>query len=172
MAAAHAGAAAALCPNRVVICSFKKCLSKCFTCLSRLKHRNKYSRQALLDISRNKICNILDYATEKLRELGLLQPTTTPDSSATPTPERRRRKRCARKLKRGKRGGIQARLAASPTRQAIPSIFLANVRSLDNKMDHIRLLRSANQTVSNCCVFILTETWLNDNIPKSAVQLE
>ncbi|KAK0133538.1 hypothetical protein N1851_030957 [Merluccius polli] len=39
-------------------------------------------------------------------------------------------------------------------------------------MDHIRLLRSANQTVSNCCVLVFTETWLNDNIPDSAVQLE
>lgn len=39
-------------------------------------------------------------------------------------------------------------------------------------MDHIRLLRSANRTVSNCCVLIFTETWLNDNILDSAVQLE
>ena len=39
-------------------------------------------------------------------------------------------------------------------------------------MDHIRLLRSTNRTVSNCCVLVFTETWLNDNIPDSAVQLE
>ncbi|KAK0147722.1 hypothetical protein N1851_012574 [Merluccius polli] len=90
----------------------------------------------------------------------------------TAAPTKRRRKRCARKQKRGKRGGIRARLAASPSRPAIPSIILANVRSLDNKMDHIRLLRSANRTVSNCCVLVFTETWLNDNIPDSAVQLE
>lgn len=113
----------------------------------------------------------MDYS-KKLRELKLLQPTITPNSPVTPPPERRRRKWCARKQKRGKRGGIRARLAVSPTRPAIPSILLANVRSLDNKMDYIRLLRSANRTVSNCCVFIFTETWLNDNIPDSAVQLE
>lgn len=56
--------------------------------------------------------------------------------------------------------------------QAVASIIMANARSLDNKMDHIRLLRSANRTVSDCCVLVFTETWLNDNIPDSAVHLE
>lgn len=29
-----------------------------------------------------------------------------------------------------------------------------------------------NRTVSNCGVLVITETWLNDNFPESAVQLE
>ena len=134
----------------------------------------KYNQQALLDICKSKINKVLDTTTETtIKELGLLrQSVITPDPTATTAPIKRRRKRCARRQKRGKRGGIRARLAASPTRPAIPSIIMANVRSLDNKMDHIRLLRSANRTVSNCCVLVFTETWLNDNIPDSAVHLE
>ncbi len=93
---------------------------------------------------------------EELRDLGLLR---RPTPSLTPTtasrPQRRRYKRCERKQKRGKRGGIRARLAANPHKPAIPSIVLANVRSLDNKLDHIRLLRSTQRTVRDCCVLCL-----------------
>ncbi|KAK0137023.1 hypothetical protein N1851_026795 [Merluccius polli] len=154
---------------------FNKCLSESLSCSSRLSASDyKYSQQALLDIRKSKDYCALDTTTESfIKELGLLrQPAATPTATMTAAPTKRRRKRCARKQKRGKRGGIRARLAASPSRPAIPSIILANVRSLDNKMDHIRLLRSANRTVSNCCVLVFTETWLNDNIPDSAVQLE
>uniref|UniRef100_H2L8P4 NACHT domain-containing protein n=1 Tax=Oryzias latipes TaxID=8090 RepID=H2L8P4_ORYLA len=80
-------------------------------------------------------------------------------------------RRCMRKQKRGKRGGIRARLAASPYRPAIPTITLANVRSLDNKLDYIRLLRTSSKTVRECCVLVLVETWLADNVPDCAIQL-
>ncbi|KAK0147812.1 hypothetical protein N1851_012502 [Merluccius polli] len=89
----------------------------------------------------------------------------------TSHPQRKRRRRCARRQKRGKRGGIQARLAANPHKPALPSIVLANVRSLDNKLDELQLLRSSQRTVRECCVFVFTETWLN-NIPDSAIQLD
>ena len=165
--------------ENAVFCLFNKCLSESLSCSSRLYASDyKYSQQALLDICKSKINNVLDTTTETtIKELGLLrQPVITSDPTvdstdptATTAPIKRRRKRCSRKQKRGKRGGIRTRLAASPT---IPSIIMANVRSLDNKMDHLRLLRSANRTVSNCCVIVFTETWLNDNIPDSAVHLE
>lgn len=71
----------------------------------------------------------------------------------------------------GKREGVRARLAASPHRPAIPSLIVANVHSLDNKSDYIQLLRSTQREVRDCCVFIFTESWLNDNIPDSAIQL-
>ena len=136
-----------------------------------------YSREALLHIRRNIQKNNFDKLsnseTKTLRELGLLRPTfPPPDSRTAPPPERSTRKRCARTRKRGKRGGVRARLRAQPTRPAIPSILLANVRSLDNKMDEIRLMGSANRKVSDCCVVVFTETWLNENIPDSAIQLE
>lgn len=94
---------------------------------------------------------------------------------ATPQLERRRRRRYERKEKRGKRRGIRARLAASPHSPAILSILMANVRSidnsLDNKMDNIRLIRSTQSEVRECCVYVFMETWINDNIPDSAIQL-
>ncbi len=80
--------------------------------------------------------------------------------------------RCERKQKRGKRGGIRARLAANPHKPAIPTIVLANVRSLDNKLDYIRLLRSTQRTVKDCCVFVFTETWLSNSVPDCAIQLD
>ena len=160
--AARVDAAATHASENAVFCLFNKCLSESLSCSSRLYASDyKYSQQALLDICKSKINNVLDTTTETtIKELGLLrQPVITSDPTvdstdptATTAPIKRRRKRCARKQKRGKRGGIRTRLAASPTRPAIPSIIMANVRSLDNKMDHIRLLRSANRTVSNCCV--------------------
>ncbi|KAG1928986.1 hypothetical protein F2P79_023208 [Pimephales promelas] len=39
-------------------------------------------------------------------------------------------------------------------------------------MDHIRLLRSVQRSFKDCCVFIFTETWLKDNIPDSAIQID
>ncbi|XP_070407627.1 uncharacterized protein [Nothobranchius furzeri] len=139
--------------------------------------RNMCTVVRLLHIRRSKICQVLNTNAEMLREIGLLRqpaswPSNSQDSPATPPWARRRRKQCATTRKRGKRGGVRVRLEAKPTRPAIPSLLLANVRSLDNKMDSIRLLRSANRSVSDCCVLVFIETWLNDNIPDSAIQLE
>ncbi|KAI2643798.1 hypothetical protein H4Q32_029977 [Labeo rohita] len=46
-----------------------------------------------------------------------------------------------------------------------------NVRSLENKLDSFQLSRSTLHETRDCCVFVFTETWLNDNIPDSAVQM-
>ncbi len=110
---------------------------------------------------------------EELRNLGLLRrPTPSPTPTTASRPQRRRYKRRERKQKRGKRGGIRARLAVNPHKPAIPTIVLANVRSLDNKLDYIRLLRSTQRTVRDCCVFVFTETWLNNSVPDCAIQLD
>lgn len=169
--AARTHAAAPLGPDSTVssfICDSS--LSDSLLCLSRSSMSEcKYSRQFLLHIGRTAQHNFLQGAqAETLGELGILrQANVTPDPTAPPPPGRRRRRRCERKHKRGKRGGIRARLAANPNRPAIPSILLDNVRSLDNEMDHIRLLRSAQR-----CVFVFMETWLNDNTPDSAIHLD
>jgi len=97
-----------------------------------------------------------------------LAPTPTPAIH----PEWRRYKRCERKQNRGKCGGIRARLAANPYKPAIPTIILANIRSLDNKMDYIQLLRNTQKNVRDCCVFVFTETWLNNNVLDHTIQLE
>ncbi|KAK0153976.1 hypothetical protein N1851_003943 [Merluccius polli] len=151
-----------------------------------------YSRRTLFKIGNHFIHKPNPAFTKVLHDLGLLRrPASTPTpttaahpqrkrrmSASTPTPtaaahpQRKRRRRCTRRQKRGKCGGIQARLAANPHKPALPSIVLANVRSLDNKLDELHLLRSSQQTVRECCVFVFTETWLNNNIPDSAIQLD
>ncbi|KAL0175584.1 hypothetical protein M9458_027914, partial [Cirrhinus mrigala] len=112
-------------------------------------------------------------AIEKLRGLCIL---LKPDLETVASPSdairtKRRRRRCERGRKRGKRGGIRARLRANPTRPALPTLMLSNVRSLENKLDEIQLSRSTEHEARDCCVFVFTETWLNDKTPDSAIQL-
>lgn len=70
------------------------------------------------------------------------------------------RRRDAADGERGSRRGVQARPAASPAaspyKPVIPTIVLALVRSLENKMDHIRLLKSTQRAVRVCCVLVFT----------------
>ncbi|XP_058650447.1 uncharacterized protein LOC131551470 [Onychostoma macrolepis] len=130
-----------------------------------------YDRQSLLDIDNTYKHKLLPAATEKLRGLCLLlKPDLETVASPTDaTRTRRRRKRCERGRKRGKRGGIRARLRANPSRPALPTLMLSLVRSLENKLDLIQL--STQHEARDCCVSVFTETWLNDNIPDSAIQL-
>ncbi len=46
----------------------------------------------------------------------------------------------------------RARLRANPTSPAIPSLMLSNVRSLENKLDLIKLSRSTQHETRDCCV--------------------
>ncbi len=173
--AARTGAAASLSPDRTVFSCFLSCKSQCFcTYSSRLPvFKRAYSREFLLDVGRTTFLELNSVHAEELRDLGLLQrPTPSPTPTTASRPERRRYKRHERKQKRGKRGGIRARLAANPHKPAIPTIVLANVCSLDNKLDYIRLLRSTQRTVRDFCVFVFTETWLNNSVPDCAIQLE
>ncbi len=128
-----------------------------------------YDRQSLLDMGNTYKHQPSPADTEKLRGLCLL---LKPDleTAASPTDAtrtRRRHKRCERGRKCR---GIQARLRANPTRLAVPTLMLSNIRSLENKLDLIQLRRSTQHEESDCCVFVFTETWLNDNIPDSAIQ--
>ncbi len=132
-----------------------------------------YDRRSLLDIGNAYKHQLAPTATEKLRGLCLLlEPDLETAASPTDaTRTRQCRKRCERGRKRGKRGDIRARLRANPTRPALPTLMLSNVRSLENKLDLIQLSRSTQHEARDCCVFVFTETWLNDNIPDSAIQL-
>ncbi len=175
MAARTTDAAASLSPDRTVFSCFLSCKSQCFcTYSSRLTViKRAYSREFLLDVGRTTFLELNSAHAEELRDLGLLRrPTPSPTPTTASRPQRRRYKRRERKQKRGKRGDIRARLAANIHKPAIPTIVLANVRSLDNKLDYIRLLRSTQRTVRDCCVFVFTETWLNNSVPDCAIQLE
>ncbi len=129
-----------------------------------------YDRQSLLDIGNAYKHQLSPAATEKLRGLCLL---LKPDleTAASPTDTTRTRQCCKRCERGRKRGGIRARLMANPTKPGLPTLILSNVRSLENKLDLIQLSRSTQHEAKDCCVFVFTETWLNDNILDSAIQL-
>lgn len=101
----------------------------------------------------------------------LLHPSSIQRGPPTPeSGEQHSRRKEQLKRRRGKRGGLHARLKAS--RPPLPSLLLANVRSLENKMDELRTRIISQREIRDCCALILTETWLSDNIPDSAVQLQ
>ncbi len=64
---------------------------------------------------------------------------------------RRRRKH------RGRRAGIRNRLRKKAHSPPLPSILLANVQSLENKMDDLRARISFQRDIRDCNIFCLTE---------------
>ena len=98
-----------------------------------------------------------------------------PNGDSMPTGKgqvRRRWKWCERRRKRGKRADVRARLRANPSWPALPAILLSNVRSLENKLDYIRLQLTTQRDTRDCCVYVYTETGLNDWVPDAAIQLD
>ena len=69
--------------------------------------------------------------------------------------------------KRGKKGGIRQKLKRRGFRPSLPSIILANVRSIRNKVDEISAHVRYNNVFRESCIMCFTETWLdtddNDN---------
>ncbi len=76
---------------------------------------------------------------------------------------RRRRKH------RGRLAGIRNRLRKRAHSPPLPSILLANVQSLENKMDDLRARISFQRDIRDCNIFCLTETWLTPTVPDTAV---
>ncbi len=73
--------------------------------------------------------------------------------------------------RRGKRAGVLMKLRQRGFRRALPSIHLANLRSLPNKTVKLLLLSRTNKDFSHSAALCFTETWLNDAIPDSALHL-
>ena len=114
------------------------------------------NRTLLLELKRSPAVVPSGELLNELQALGLL--CKPPSPSLGKGWLRRRRKRCERRCKRGKRAGVGARLRANSSRPALPSILLSNVRSLENKLDYIRLQRTTQQETRDCCVWVFTET--------------
>ncbi len=70
--------------------------------------------------------------------------------AARPRPRKRRRKR-------GKRAGVLVRLRHRPLRPPLPTILLANVQSLDNKLCELRARISYQRETRDCCIFASQE---------------
>lgn len=119
-----------------------------------------YTRQALLDIVRPGSHRKRHHSQE-----GHKAPS--PSEPLDPRRAIRRRQR-----QRGKRGGLYARLKARASRLPLPSLLLANVRSLENKLDEIRARITTQREIRECWALIFTETWLSDKVPECAIQLQ
>ncbi|KAK3563853.1 hypothetical protein QTP86_002723 [Hemibagrus guttatus] len=76
-----------------------------------------------------------------------------------------------KKRKQGKRAGALVKLRQRGFRMVLPSIHLANLRSLPNKMDELLLLSRINKDFSNSAALYFTESWLNDAIPDNTLNL-
>ena len=122
----------------------------------------QYSRAELLDINRE---------LHRLSSEISIPPEIHSLPSESSASTGRQRRRCERKQKQGKRAGVRAGLKANPSKPPLSSIFLANVRSIRNKLDEIRLRLTAQRTLTSCCCMIFTETRLDSTTPDAAIQL-
>lgn len=59
------------------------------------------------------------------------------------------------------RVGLRARLNRQPHR----SPFLSNVRSVVHNMNEMELLVVCNKSIRDCCVLLISETWLHPDAP-------
>ncbi len=64
---------------------------------------------------------------------------------------------------------IRNRLRKRAHSPPLPSILLANVQSLENKMDDLRARISFPWDIRDCNIICLTETWLTPSVPDNAV---
>lgn len=86
-------------------------------------------------------------------------------------PGRRRRRQGERRQKWGCRAGLLVRLRKQPLRPALPSLFLSNTRSIVHIADEFELMMAGNDYTRECCVAIITETWLHLLILDTAAEL-
>ncbi len=73
--------------------------------------------------------------------------------------------------RRKKHSGIRNRLRERAHSPPLPSILLANVQSLENKMDYLRASISFQRDIRDCNILCLTKTWLTLSVPDTAVRL-
>ncbi len=150
MMAAHSGAAATQAPGTKPYHNSFEAVSS--TSLA-LNLRIKYSPTELMVIMDSSVITISPKLKSALGRQRLLRTT---EWCSRVWGAAGKRKRCARRQKRGKRAGGLAQLKAR--RPPIPTLFLANVCSLDNKVDLLRLRLSVSMEMRNCAVLCLTET--------------
>ena len=83
----------------------------------------------------------------------------------------------SKKRKRGKRGGIMRRLRKNKTKPPLPSMILANIRSLNPDSDN----KNYEELLANCrfqteyrdsCLLCFSETWLRDDISDDKLTID
>ncbi len=123
-----------------------------------------YDRDTLLNIGSSVAQHKPDF--EFLKAGGLLTDTASEPFVWNARPRRKKRSR-----KRGKRAGVLVRLRRRAFRPPLPTILLANVQSLDNKLCELRARISYQRETRECCIICLTETWMSAMVPDSAIEL-
>ncbi len=116
-----------------------------------------YDRRTLLDIGHH-CTNLLQdtLSTDPAWPLEILRNTEV-NKGRLNNPRRRRKHR-------GRRAGIRNRLRKRAHSPPLPSILLANVQSLENKMDDLRARISFQRDIKDCNILCLTETWLTPSV--------
>ncbi len=121
-----------------------------------------YDKRTLLDIGQPHTNLIQDtLSTDPAWPLEILRNTElNNDHLNNPRRRRKHHGRCA---------GIHNRLRKRAHSPPLPSILLANVQSLENKMDDLRARLSFQRDIRDCNILCLTETWLMPMVPDTAV---
>ncbi len=121
-----------------------------------------YNKRTLLDIGQRYTNLIQDtLSTDPAWPLEILRNTELNNDHLN-NPRRRRKHR-------GRRVGIRNRLRKRAHSPPLPSILLANVQSLQNKMDDLRARISFQRDIRDCNILCLTETWLTPTVPDTDV---
>ncbi len=120
-----------------------------------------YDKRTLLDIG-HRCTNLLQdtLSTDPAWPLEILR--NAEFNKGHPNNPRRRKKH------RGRRAGIRDRLRNKAHSPPLPSILLANVQSLENKMDDFRARTSFQRDIRDCNILCLSETWLTPSVPDTA----
>ena len=117
-----------------------------------------YNRKELLDI-RTAITHLVldeDFFFNEAAAKDIIQ---TPDKAQIPIICKRKRQRYW-----GRRSGCLVRIRRRASKLPLPSSLLANVQSLENKLDDLRLRLSYQRDIKNCNILCFTESWLNDDM--------
>ena len=78
---------------------------------------------------------------------------------------------CKKKRKRGKKGGVRARIRRRPFKPFLPTVMMGNFRSIKNKFDEFSSAARFLHEYREASLISLTETWLNSDINDSSFDL-
>ncbi|KAK0153068.1 hypothetical protein N1851_005260 [Merluccius polli] len=76
-----------------------------------------------------------------------------------------------RARRRGRKGGVRQRVRRA-AKLPLPPILLCNARALRRKMDELRTQTKVSFEYRESGLLVFTETWLNEDIPDSLVEME
>ncbi|KAK1790152.1 hypothetical protein P4O66_014078 [Electrophorus voltai] len=99
-----------------------------------------------------------------------LKPSLTPNPRWPTEILRENKGRDAKKRPQEKRAGVRNRLRAWAHQAPLPSILLANVQSLDNKIDNLQARIKFQRDIRDCNLLCFTESWLNPAVPNHAIK--